>query len=192
MAEEAWLHTPLFAWPSIPAQEILEGSERFQPAGAFRDTDLREVFTIVSPCAAEYREPSEPLNASVCCWTTDQSRPHERNGSTVSTLLPISERGPRICRTTFNSISRHRKISCRGAYRAALSLPGSPLPMSRATFNQEQRGLSPKRSNMLWGIYGHSYVIARIMPRQNAGLDCIDTPRTYRGELPRVPWTGNW
>jgi site-specific recombinase XerD len=166
-------------------KKILEGSERFQPAGAFRDTDLREVFTIVSPCAAEYRGTQRaferflfaagrltravPMNAmEVLCQRYCQYLSEVRGFAAATVQQHLS--------TSQDLLSRGLPGGAELAGLTAADVESYVQIKSKEVSRQT-----------LQHVVGHLRAFLRYCAdhaQTKRGLDCIDTPRTYRGELP--------
>jgi integrase/recombinase XerD len=173
-------------------RKVLDGCDRFQPGGMFKEEDLREAFVVSGPGAYEYR-----------CT----GRIFTRFLAAAGRLVPVE-------RTDALSLLRcryhHFLAEVRGLSQQSLKQHGTTV----ADFLS--RGLSPDRG--LSGLTAADveafvqtksqenkrqslqHIVAQLRAflrycgdhgEAPGGLDVIDTPRVYRGELPprALDWT---
>jgi integrase/recombinase XerD len=173
-------------------RQVLEGSERFQPGGIFSEAGLSEAFASSSPCADLYRatqrafgrflmaagrlSEAAPANAlEALCWRYCQhlcdvrgfaaTTVHQHRSTLEDFLSRGLPNGSKFCDLTSNDIETYVQIKSKEVERQTLQ-----------------------------HIVGHLRAFLRYCAnhgKTRRGLECIDTPRTYRGELPprALDWT---
>lgn len=163
----------------------LEGSKRFEPGGTFCDEDLRDAFTFRSPCVELYRGTQRAFSRFL--------RPMGR--LTRASPLNASEI---LCQRYRQYLSEVRGFSRSTAQQHGSTLQdflSRGLPESAELTNvtaADVENYVQLRSkevtrHTLQHIVAHLRAFLRYCASQGKtrrGLDCIDTPRTYRGELP--------
>jgi len=163
----------------------LEDCERFEPGGTFSETELPEAFTSSSPCADLYRGTQRAFGRFLMA------------ADRLSTAAPIDALEA-LCRCYCEYLSDVRGFAAATVqqHRSTLEdflsrgLPtGSELSDLTADDIETYVQIKSKevKRQSLQHIVGHLRAFLRYCTNHGKtkhGLECIDTPRTYRGELP--------
>lgn len=167
-------------------RQVLESLEHFHSAGAVRDTNLREAFTIASPRAAtQYRATQRAFERFLAA------------AGRLTRTVPLSA-VEMLCERYWHYLSEVRGFTAptiqqhRSTLHDFLSrgLPdGAELAALTAADVESYVQIRSKEvtRQTLQHIVAHLRAFLRYCAdagETKRGLDCIDTPRTYRGELP--------
>jgi integrase/recombinase XerD len=166
-------------------RQVLEGSERFQPGEMISDTDLPEAFTCSSPCADLYRATQRAFGRFLMAV------------GRLSKAAPVGAREV-LCLRYCQHLSDVRGLAATTVqqHRSTLEdflsrgLPnGSGLSDLSADDIETYVQIKSKevKRQTLQHTVGHLRAFLRYCAddgKARRGLERIDTPRTYRGELP--------
>jgi integrase/recombinase XerD len=173
-------------------RHVLEGSERFQPGGIFSETALSEAFTSSSPCADLYRATQRAFGRFLMA------------AGRLSKAAPVDALEA-LCWRYYQHLSDVRGFAAATVQQHRSTLEdflsrGFPIgsELSDLTADDVETYVQIKSKEVkrqtLQHTVGHLRAFLRYCAthgKTRRGLECIDTPRTYRGELPprALDWT---
>ena len=166
-------------------KQVIEGYECFQPSGGFRDADLQLAFAITSPKAHKYQATRRAferflITAGRLVSTAPMSTTEallKRYCGYLTEIRGFSKATLRYHRTTLQDfLSRGLSVG---------------TPLAELTTADVENYVQLKSKEVSRQSLQHVVAYLRAFLRYcgdhgqtERGLDCIDTPRTYRGELP--------